>query len=131
MVFHGQFFPLGDIRSERAWFDSEGRNAAEGIVSVIEVYISLWYFWIVQAKKQNRSSGVYGSTAGKACVLGLITGTVTFSKTSLYFKFSRHAFRFTKSSLNGRAAMKECFLEFKHFCHANWWVSFLILVPKR
>ncbi|CAG8980841.1 hypothetical protein HYALB_00003770 [Hymenoscyphus albidus] len=47
-----------------------------------EVAIYLWYFWVL--KTQGERMRVGGRAGGQACVLGLIGGTVTLTKSSLY-----------------------------------------------
>ena len=72
------------IYSERAWVESEGWTAAQGAINVTEVCMYIWYFWVIQTKARNGSKYLDGRADGKACVLGLIAGTITWTKSSLY-----------------------------------------------
>jgi len=80
------------IYSERAWLDNEGWTAAQGVINLTEVSIYLWYFWIVESRGEGRKGrrNVSGKYGGLACVLGLVAGTVTLTKSSLYCEFYSH-----------------------------------------
>ncbi|EHK96741.1 hypothetical protein M7I_7545 [Glarea lozoyensis 74030] len=79
----GTYAAVDGVYGEQAWLEGEGWTAAQGVVNVTEVVLYLWYYAIVR-KSRKEGKGVSGKMGGKACVVGLVAGTVTLTKSMLY-----------------------------------------------
>ena len=81
-----KYAAVDGIYGEEAWAAGEGWTAAQGVINVTEVSLYLVYFWIVQSRGRKERK-VKGRDAGLACVIGLIAGTMTLTKSVLYCEF--------------------------------------------
>jgi hypothetical protein len=115
----GTYAAVDAVYSEQAWLDSEGWTAAQGVVNVTELLLYLWYYAIVR-KARSQGKGVGGKLGAKACVIGLVSGTVTLTKSMLYCKFSRQI-AFENLSLTCCLVMREPFSGFKYIGKADWY----------
>jgi hypothetical protein len=81
----GTYAAVDGVYGEQAWLEGEGWTAAQGVVNVAEVLLYLWYYAIVR-KSRSEGRAISGRMGGKACVIGLVAGTVTLTKSMLYCK---------------------------------------------
>lgn len=103
---YSDYAAVDRVYGELAWLERDGFTAAQGIVNMTEATLYIVYFWIVMTRgdKSAATGGkrvVSGRAGGLAVTLGLVAGSVTATKTALYF-------------------MTECFSGFKHVGHADW-----------
>jgi len=79
----GTYAAVDGVYSEQAWLEGEGWTAAQSVINVTEVLLYVWYYAIVR-KSRNERNEVGGRAGGRACVVGLVAGTVTLTKSALY-----------------------------------------------
>ncbi|KAF2659450.1 hypothetical protein K491DRAFT_712723 [Lophiostoma macrostomum CBS 122681] len=85
---------------EQAWLEREGFTAAQGVINMLEVTLYMVYFFIAWRHGKGGVRGAFGGKwAARAVLVEFAAGTITATKTSLYFmrevfsgyKFTGHA----------------------------------------
>lgn len=112
----GTYAAVDGVYGEQAWIEGEGWTAAQGVVNVTEVILCLWYYALVR-KSRNEGKCVGGRVGSKACVVGLMAGTATLTKSMLYCKC--HHERMFQVYLLIYLVMREAFSGFKYVGEAD------------